>query len=92
LRKELEVIMDNIMSTRMDEAVSQHIGLLAKTKLGASKKTILENTVRQYAEKIAAILAAIAIQFNAKIYTLNTKHYPMPEVAVKRAWATTNLS
>ena len=39
-----------------------------------------------------AILAAIAIQFNGKIYTLNTKHYPMPEVAVKRAWVTPNLS
>ena len=37
-----------------------------------------------------AILAATAIQFNGKIYTLNTKHYPMPDVAVKRAWVTSD--
>ena len=48
--------MDKIMSTRMDEAVIQHIGLLAK-KLGTSKKAILENAVRHYAEKIEAELA-----------------------------------
>lgn len=34
-----------------------------------------------------AILAATAIQTNGRIYTLNTKHYPMADVAVKRAWA-----
>lgn len=45
--------MDKIMSTRMDEAIIQHIGMLA-TKLGVSKKAILENAVRQYAEKIEA--------------------------------------
>lgn len=33
-----------------------------------------------------AILAATAIQTHGKIYTLNTKHYPMPEVIVQRAW------
>lgn len=33
-----------------------------------------------------AILAATAIEAGGKIYTLNTKHYPMPEVAVQRAW------
>ncbi len=33
-----------------------------------------------------AILAATAIQTGGKIYTLNTKHYPMSEVAVQRAW------
>jgi hypothetical protein len=43
--------MDKIMSTRMDEAVIQHIGILAK-KLGTSKKAVLENAVRFYAEKI----------------------------------------
>ena len=47
--------MDKIMSTRMDEAVIQHIGILAK-KLGTSKKAVLENAVRQYAEKIEAEL------------------------------------
>ena len=43
--------MDKIMSTRMDEAVIRHIDILAK-KLGTSKKAILENAVRYYAEKI----------------------------------------
>lgn len=45
--------MDKIMSTRMDEAIIQHIGMLAK-KLGTSKKAVLENAVRHYAEKIEA--------------------------------------
>ncbi|MCD4717605.1 MAG: hypothetical protein K8R45_12815 [Desulfobacterales bacterium] len=45
--------MDKIMSTRMEEAVIQHIGMLAK-KLGTSKKAVLENAVRYYAEKIEA--------------------------------------
>ena len=43
--------MDKIMSTRMDEAVIRHIGMLAK-KLGTSKKAVIENAVRCYAEKI----------------------------------------
>lgn len=34
------------------------------------------------------ILTATAIQNGGCIYTLNTKHYPMPEVTVKRAWPT----
>ena len=45
--------MDKIMSTRMDEAVIRHIGMLAK-KLGTSKKAVIENAVRYYAEKIEA--------------------------------------
>ena len=43
--------MDKIVSTRMDEAVIQHIGMLAR-KLGTSKKAVMENAVRHYAEKI----------------------------------------
>ena len=45
--------MDKIMSTRMDEAVIRHIGMLAK-RLGTSKKAVLENAVRYYAEKFEA--------------------------------------
>ena len=45
--------MDKIMSTRMDEAVIRHIGMLAE-RLGTSKKAVLENAVRYYAEKIEA--------------------------------------
>ena len=33
-----------------------------------------------------AILAATVLQTGGKIYTMNVKHYPMPEVAVQRAW------
>ena len=33
-----------------------------------------------------AILAAIVLRTGGKIYTLNSKHYPMSEVAVQRAW------
>ena len=45
--------MDKIMSTRIDEAVIRHIGMLSK-KLGTSKKAVLENAVRYYVEKIEA--------------------------------------
>jgi hypothetical protein len=45
--------MDKIMSTRIDEAVIRHIGMLAK-RLGTSKKAVLENAIRYYAEKIEA--------------------------------------
>lgn len=33
-----------------------------------------------------AILAATAMHVGGNIYTLNTKHYPMSEVVVQRAW------
>lgn len=33
-----------------------------------------------------ALLAATAAITGGKIYTLNLKHYPMPDVAVLRAW------
>ena len=45
--------MDKIMSTRIDEAVIGHIGMLAK-RLGTSKKAVLENAVQYYAKKIEA--------------------------------------
>ena len=34
------------------------------------------------------ILAATVLQTGGKIFTLNSKHYPMPEVSVQRAWKT----
>jgi len=49
----MEVAMDKIMSTRIDEAVIRHIGMLAK-RLGTSKKAVLENAIRYYVEKIEA--------------------------------------
>ncbi|MBF0236699.1 MAG: type II toxin-antitoxin system VapC family toxin [SAR324 cluster bacterium] len=33
-----------------------------------------------------AILAAIAVKTGGRIYTLNIKHYPMPEINVQKAW------
>ena len=33
-----------------------------------------------------AILAATAIQTGGRIYTLNIKHFPMPEINVQKAW------
>jgi hypothetical protein len=33
-----------------------------------------------------AILAATVLGTGGQIYTLNSKHYPMPEVTVQRAW------
>ena len=34
-----------------------------------------------------ALLAATALQSGGRIFCLNTKHYPMPDVLVKRAWS-----
>ncbi len=33
-----------------------------------------------------ALLAAIALESGGHIFTLNKKHYPMPEIIVKKAW------
>jgi len=33
-----------------------------------------------------AVLAATVLHTGGKIYTLNSKHYPMPEIPVQRAW------
>ena len=33
-----------------------------------------------------AILATTVLQTGGRVYTLNTKHFPMPEVNVQRAW------
>lgn len=33
-----------------------------------------------------AILAATALTTGGRIYSLNKKHYPMPELSVSRAW------
>ena len=33
-----------------------------------------------------ATLAATVLQTGGRIYTLNSKHYPMPEVIAQRAW------
>ena len=32
------------------------------------------------------ILAATAMQTGGKIFTMNLKHYPMPEIIVERGW------
>ncbi len=34
-----------------------------------------------------AILAATVIHTGGAIFCLNVKHYPMPEINVKKAWA-----
>jgi hypothetical protein len=33
-----------------------------------------------------AILAATVLHSGGKLYTLNAKHYPMPEIVVQKAW------
>jgi predicted DNA-binding protein len=45
--------MDKIMSTRMDESIIRRIGMLAG-KTGKTKKAIIEDAIRLYAEKIEA--------------------------------------
>lgn len=43
--------MDKIFSTRVDEAIIQRIGLLAK-RLNTSKKAIIEQAITAYSEKM----------------------------------------
>jgi predicted nucleic acid-binding protein len=33
-----------------------------------------------------AILASTAMHYSGKIFTLNKKHYPMPNILVGKAW------
>ena len=33
-----------------------------------------------------ALLAATALLHGGHLFTLNSKHYPMPEIAIKKAW------
>ena len=42
----------------------------------------------RYADRLAADVdrAATAMQTGGKIYTLNKKHYPMPDILVDQAW------
>ena len=43
--------MDKILSARVDEAVIQRIGALAR-QLGTTKKAIIESAVRSFAQRI----------------------------------------
>jgi len=45
--------MDRIISARIDEAVIERIGLLA-TQLKKSKKAVIEEAIRRYADTIEA--------------------------------------
>ena len=44
--------MDRVLSARVDEAVYQRIGLLAR-ELGTSKKAVIERAIRELAERVA---------------------------------------
>ena len=43
--------MDRVLSARVDEAVLRRIGSLAR-RLGTSKKSVIENAIRAYADEI----------------------------------------
>ncbi len=43
--------MDKILSSRIDEAIIKKIGLLAQ-KLNTSKKSVIENAIREYSQKV----------------------------------------
>ena len=45
--------MDKVLSARVDESVVRCIGMLAH-QLNTSKKQVIEEAIRMYAEKIAA--------------------------------------
>ena len=72
--------MDKIMSGRVDEPVIRKIGMLAE-------KLYRKWNPRHGTHVNDVILAATAIQNGGRIYTLNIKQYPMPEVVAQKAWS-----
>ncbi len=44
--------MDKILSARIEESILNRIGLLAK-ELGTSKKSVIENAILCYSEKVS---------------------------------------
>ena len=80
--------MDKVVSSRIDEGVARQIDWLART-LKTSKKQVLETAEWHRTHGVDlhdALLAATALRSGGRIYTLNPRHYPMPEVPVARAW------
>ena len=78
---------------RTDEETAT-LRLLSQFKTEAVTQTIIDHAARYYRrwqpshgiDVNDAILAATVTLTGGCIYTLNVKHYPMPEVAVIRAW------
>lgn len=69
--------------------------LLAEFKTAAVDQTIVDAAGKLYRQWHSShgtdindcFLAATALHTGGVVFTLNTKHYPMPELNVQRAWA-----
>jgi hypothetical protein len=72
LRKKKGSIMDKVLSARVDVDRASRLYRQWHPSHGIDAND--------------ALLAAAAMQSGGRIYCLNAKHYPMPEVLVKRAW------
>ncbi|MFA6108175.1 MAG: PIN domain-containing protein [Candidatus Latescibacterota bacterium] len=68
--------------------------LLSQLRTAPVDQAVVDDAARLYRQWHAshgldlhdALLAATAMRSGGRIYTLNLKHYPMPEVSVERAW------
>ena len=73
--KDTELFLSQIKTQAVDQKVIDDAGVLYR-KWNPSHGIEVND----------AILAATVIQTGGRIYTLNTKHFPMPEINVQKAW------
>jgi hypothetical protein len=50
------------------------------------REPYIDNGIRAIVDINDAIMAATAVQTGGRIFCLNRKHYPMPDLLVKKAW------
>ena len=74
-KKDTELFLSQIKTQAVDQKVIDDAGVLYR-KWNPSHGIEVND----------AILAATVIQTGGRIYTLNTKHFPMPEINVQKAW------
>ena len=70
-----EKFLAQFRTAPVDQAVVDYAGLLFR-KWNPSHKTDIND----------CLLASTVIQTGGILYTLNAKHYPMPELVVSKAW------
>ena len=76
------------------EEEQQTLQFLAQFRTAAVDQAIIDKAAALYrrwrpshgVDINDAVLAATAMQTGGQIFCLNTKHYPMPDLLVRRAW------
>ncbi|MEA2061589.1 MAG: hypothetical protein U9P10_14005 [Thermodesulfobacteriota bacterium] len=73
--KDTELFLSQIKTRSVDQEIVDDAGVLYR-KWNPSHGIDVNDS----------ILAATVIQTGGRIYTLNIKHFPMPEINVQKAW------